>query len=596
MSFFRIRRRGQRELAVTDLQNISPSSSNVNSAHASTISLEFPLTRRLSALSFISSKLTPKKRNLSRLGTPQAGPVGHTVDFPRSYTRESTPSPTPSLDDIRMPVGLGRRASETSKMGEDEEHEGVDSIFTVHDHRSRCVSSPNPTVNESGRGVRAVLTALNESHPPSEHPAIHRVPPELWRIVLASSSRSDLLVLGLASNALLFPTLSAIYHTLDLRDLDHGRVEQCMALLASKRSTAELVRKFTCSFLPSSATGPASMNMVTFAVAFTNMTQLRSLTLPRFDAHLLLHSAFSLDNLEISSQAMSVDDIHGLSIWLTKQPDIKSFSLPDLVMDQLIEETTPTSDSPALIDTTTRHQSLIPDDILPHLTCFDGPASLASLIVPRRPVESVVLHIHTTLYDGLKPSGIMQPLTRSTAGLKSLTIVPASTQVDARTLERVLMSAGAVLGNQLESLEVHWLLEDEVLYKHMLGVIARFQMLLTLRMRCDARSPTSSPRTSSLLGSQERSQQERLSTPPLLTPPASPLRGSRPGSASSALDPPRAQERAHLNSWSKHCPSLRRVVFLSGAVWHCEPVCSLMAASGLSLFAPTFHIIGFVGQ
>ena len=68
----------------------------------------------------------------------------------------------------------------------------------------------------------------------------------------------------------------------------------------------------------------------------------------------------------------------------------------------------------------------------------------------------------TALYDGLQPSAVMSALTRSRAGVARLGISASLTQVDARTLERVFMSAGAALGSQLDTLAVDWVLDDEV--------------------------------------------------------------------------------------------------------------------------------------
>ena len=48
--------------------------------------------------------------------------------------------------------------------------------------------------------------------------------------------------------------------------------------------------------------------------------------------------------------------------------------------------------------------------------------------------------------------------------------------------------------------------------------------------------------------------------------------GGRPVSARSADIPfPRVHERGHLGTWSKTCPNLRKVLFLSGAEWAIWP-------------------------
>ncbi|OBZ73022.1 hypothetical protein A0H81_07093 [Grifola frondosa] len=177
--------------------------------------------------------------------------------------------------------------------------------------------------------------------------------------------------------------------------------------------------------------------------------------------------------------------------------------------------------------------------------------------------------------------------------LKELAITPTTTKVDARTLERVLMSAGAELGNILEVLEVHWVLEDEILYKQIFAVLARFRSLRTLRLYRDSPPPPPHlpppllplPSTSSPLFSSHFSLLNR-SSPSF---PPTPSAKSRPNSVSVSPDMslPRLQERSRLALWQKSCPALRNVVFLSGAEWRIRPSLPGRSAS------PVLEFIGY---
>jgi len=598
MSFFKNHRRAQPALQdAGDVQGTADLSV-APTLHGDTASVasSSPRRRRISALSLISLKLSPRpKRNSTR--STLAPPVGHTaVGFPRTYTRESTPSPTPSLDEIRMPAGLGRIASQKTLSADCEQFGG---LTVPQELGIRCSSSPNLTGDDYG-GRKDVKDTVKAGAP------VTRLPPEILASVFSYGSREDILSLSLVSKAFSSPAIRMLYQTLDLRQSDPARAEQCIALLASRKSLAGYVHDFACNALPSPKDTSESLTTVTFAIAFNNMDQLQSLTIPWFDAHVLLHTTFRLTRLTVLSQTISADQFRQLLSWLVKQPDIVSLSFPYFMLDKLIDyhldephyvsKSPPDTPTIKMDDMTSAKSRSLPANVLPRLKHLQCPTALMSAVVPGRPVVSAVLHIHTTLYDGLKPSAIMSSLTRSTASLTHLTIKVSSSKIDARTLERVFMAAGAELGSQLEVLEVQWVLEDEILYKQILSVMPRLRTLHTLRLH--RRLPPPSLRLSP----------DGLPTPPpsapleppspmpsLLMPPQTPRRGSRPSTATSMSDIPlpRAHERSHLGSWSKHCPTLRDVVFLSGAVWRSERI-SPMLLAGESLYAPGFRFVGFM--
>ncbi|KAJ8453847.1 hypothetical protein ONZ51_g13369 [Trametes cubensis] len=135
MSFLSRRRRAQ-----TPLQD----SGNYANAIATSIgpasihSVDKPpsVIRRHINLSSPLSKLTSKLSSKSRSSNLAHAPIGN-VGIPFGHWRSRSPSPAPSLD-IRMPTGLGRRASE---LGEREDFVDV-SVEEPHHRRKRSISLP----------------------------------------------------------------------------------------------------------------------------------------------------------------------------------------------------------------------------------------------------------------------------------------------------------------------------------------------------------------------------------------------------------------------------------------------------------------------
>ncbi|KAJ2965650.1 hypothetical protein NUW54_g14049 [Trametes sanguinea] len=227
----------------------------------------------------------------------------------RSASR--SPSPAPSLD-IRMPTGLGRRASELGEREDVEEQ--------PHNHvRKRSVSLPAAAQAARWREAMAREEAQASSQSADKTPAVSRVPPELLTSIFSFAPRRDIVSLAQVSKSFSEAALRALYGDLDLRDVDDERAAECMASLASRRHVATLVRSFAIRSLPP-ADDSTSLATVTFAIAFNNMDQLRALTLPRFDIRLLCHTTFSLQRLELHCKIISAQDFHALFKWLARQP------------------------------------------------------------------------------------------------------------------------------------------------------------------------------------------------------------------------------------------------------------------------------------
>ncbi|TCD71073.1 hypothetical protein EIP91_000165 [Steccherinum ochraceum] len=573
------------------------------------------LRKRLSSFTLLSTSKRQNATSSHQSSLNKGGGVGFVRPndaFP--VTRSRSPSPVPSLE-IRRPSGLGRRASIMLP----ESDEVLDISYRGRRpmggmSRKLSVSAPDLSLplfkweevssvaeDESER-LSSELGYLRpgSSRCPSPIPEpasaprffdFSRIPAELLKSLFTESSRRDLASLSLVCRSFVWPARAALYEHLNLQDMKAPRsIEKCMAWLASRREIAAMVKSFSCpvapDFTPGNVFTPAAM--VTFAIALTNMVQLQSLTLPRFTPHLLLHTTFQLRRFSLTCESMSPEESRDTFAWLTTQPSLVSLSFPNLVMESI---QSPNGAIPFPTSTLAKAislESVSPDipglpltaDAIPKLSHFHGPSSLASVLVPGRPVQTLSITIHTTLYDGLRPSALMASVKRSTSLVTSLSIIASGQKkVDARTLERVLMSAGAELGDCLQTLEIEWILEDELLYKQVVAALPRFAALRTLRLHRrlpppPPRSPPPSlPLPTTALSTPPPSPSSFLANSKIFswTPPDSPNPSFRLSTASKriSLDVPlpRAHERAHLVGWSKGCRSLRNVVFLSGAEW-----------------------------
>ena len=260
-------------------------------------------------------------------------------------------------------------------------------------------------------------------------------------------------------------------------------MDKCINILASKRDIAGLVEHFSCDALPPShpsdvATSP--LPAVSFAIALNNMHNLNSLTLSRFDSTLLFHTTFQLRTLAFLCETASQGELEGLLAWLTNQPKITSLSFPHLTLDSepsqwLAGAGSQLSNIPEDQEEQGDSPYTFPPSLLPALEHVCGPAQFVAALTPGRPLGSVTLHLYTTIYDGLRPSALVAELARSTAGVTALAVVaPPQSRVDARTIERVIMAAGAELGAAITVLEVESPQENQVgdLFRYMYASFA----------------------------------------------------------------------------------------------------------------------------
>lgn len=428
------------------------------------------LRKRLSSFSLLASTLK-RGRSQSSQQQPQAA-VGFISPF-RARSRSRSPSPPPSLE-IRRPSGLGRRASVIDLLsGQAGDH--AQSVYGTSE-RKHSISTPELTLRPNGLLQWSHLpdtkpTARTPPRLPKPTPIVTRIPTDLLKTVFSFADLADLASAARVCKAFVEPVRVLLYEHIDLvRAVDGRRVEKCVSLLASRRDLAGLVQQFACDAVPPmlNAGGRTAFSVVTFAIALNNMHSLSSLTIPRFDAPLLFHTTFHLSNLTVLCDRISNDDIHGTFDWLRSQPSLTSLSFPNLVLEesnlQLLSTTSSQQESPSIgSEQDAISQSLFAPDVLPKLAELRGPSSLVAALVPGRPLTSIQLQIHSTIYDGLRPSAILAGIAKSSSPVTRLGFKASpQTRVDARTIERLLMSAGSELGAHVQTLEIECALEDEV--------------------------------------------------------------------------------------------------------------------------------------
>ncbi|EIM80689.1 uncharacterized protein STEHIDRAFT_125711 [Stereum hirsutum FP-91666 SS1] len=547
-------------------------------------------------------------------------------------------SPSPPSPDIRRPSGLGRRASimtvnstmstpttpslpvppSVDGLGRAARHLSSPTIVVSEPvvaprqpspplpplprlpaKPSRKASTPTPSTSTPSTSTPSTPTppATNPSTPttstptPSTPSTPSRRATIPFRSVFAFLPKHDLTSLARVSKQFRTDSRHALYHALDLSDCDDHPIDQCITLLASKKEIADLVQSFVC---PSFPTHSPSFTLA-LTMAFNNMRNLTSVSLPRFLPDVLQGASFRLKSVTLRQDSMP--DPAAFISWLSSQPDITSLSFPYLT---------------SAADLSTLFAS---SQCASNLTRFAGPPPLAARVAPGRPLTSITLHVDSTLYDGLRPAALMSALAQSTVSLTSLSIISSTPQaVDARTLAKLFLAAGSGLP-LLQELHIGWVLEDQTLYKQIPSILPRLHFLRTLRLSRRTPRPflllDSRPTTAA--SSQEIDSYTLLfPSPPSmpvsptlmspvspgfdsfdLLPPPSPLpttadglsangNGSNGNGSGSLLMPvqirtpvPQAarelHEKGHLKRWCGACPSLRDVSFLSGAKWRIVP-------------------------
>jgi hypothetical protein len=482
MSFLaRPRRKSNRPF--TDSANLSEAHAQEQAYRPSpTASIKSTSTfrRRLSSFSFLVPKRNSSKTSSVR--TDASGGIGFN---PRCRVADSyrsrSPSPTASLEEIRRPSGLGRRVSITAHSFEREIRWPKQSASTPQ--RKASISTPNLALYVPPIPEELVRWEVSEPEETVEDEPMHepicmltRIPPNLLDEVFAFVSPHGLASLARVCKSFLPPSRALLYDNVDLLAIaDRERVHACIDVLASRRDLAKLVRRFSCGSIEENPTSISTspLPMISFAIALSNMTNLISLKVPRYDPTSFHHTTFQLRSLTLLWETVTPEELRGMFTWLLGQPTLTSLSFPKLTIDERTSDmlsgagnalSEHSSDEPQALDS---GQSLLSfpfvSRLVPNLSRLYGPTSIVAALAPGRPLHFVTMHVHSTIYNGLRPSALMSVVAQATTPVAHLAITTTShNSVDARSLERVLMAAGAELGAGLKTLEIESTLDDEV--------------------------------------------------------------------------------------------------------------------------------------
>ena len=448
----------------------------------------------------LDSRIRPRLSSTLSLLFSKARRVS--VEPPRSITSDTsfhqwlvhyatdsvTTSPSPSFE-IRRPSGLGQRSNScgsVSSLGSIHHAVLVDVGYTrPGHHRRRSASEPNlPQLLEDEQDIQPFAPPLTSHTLESQTPSMcetrsdsvsmlytpsythtNKIPSQIWENVTQYLPRSDLSSLARVSSDVRPHARKAMYENIDLQYLLPYAMPLCIRSLASSPELALLVRTFKSPTLPSFSDLHGPLPSLSFAFALCNMKNLASLSLPRFDHDLFFYTTFRLKHLSLSCETMSVPEQEHFSSWLTTQHDMTFLSLPALITELKHLPCVPAQRSSGRMRLRLLSLHTPPSRSLstPNLQRFDGPISWVQDLIPGRPVSDVVIHVNKTLYDGLKPSQLMNSIAKSTASVERLSIHSCpSAVIDARTMERLLMSAGAKFGPSVLHLEIGWAPDDEV--------------------------------------------------------------------------------------------------------------------------------------
>ena len=479
MSFL-MRRKTSRNFA--DSANLSVHEPSLRPSPTPSIKSTSTFRHRLSSFSFLTSKRS------SKISATKSGGICYNAQYhatESSFTRSDTPSPTPSLEEIRRPSGLGRRVSITAQSLEQETNVWpAPSTVHLHTPRKASVSAPNLSLAAIPLPEGFVRWELSEPEDETDdghvvHEPVRvftKIPANLLNTIFAFVQPPGLTSLARVCKSFLTPSRALLYGNVDLQPItDQRRIDACLHTLASKRDLAKLVRRFACSSTLEARPALLSSPLPSFslAIALNNMTELTSLKVPRFDPNSFFHTSFQLRSLTLLWETATLDDLQGMFAWLTTQSTLTSLSFPNLTLDKHTSDilssaghalSEHTSDEPHNAES---HASLLSfpfvSQLVPNLTRLHAPSSIVAALAPGRPLTFITMHLHSTIYNGLRPSALFSTVSQATTPLTHLAITTSSRDlIDPRTLERVLMAAGAELGKSLKTLEIESTLEDEV--------------------------------------------------------------------------------------------------------------------------------------
>lgn len=252
-----------------------------------------------------------------------------------------------SIYDIRCPSGLGRSASFSSgtSVYSMPSTRNEEPLFYVSQQRSQDMSSSIPTTTmEPTRNSICVGDQFSQNS--SRH-----LPNEVILGILKFLPRPVVAHLATVSTEFCINARVVLYEQLNISRLRDKQIEGLVTLLAYRRDLADLVRTFECrtwpTFFTSQDSGvfPASpirssfspTLSAAFTIAFQNMHQITSLTLPSFDPVFLRHhSAFMLKRITFLCPTMTSVEKARLFTWLDGQTNVTHLLFPNLMDESAI--------------------------------------------------------------------------------------------------------------------------------------------------------------------------------------------------------------------------------------------------------------------
>jgi hypothetical protein len=296
-----------------------------------------------------------------------------------------------------------------------------------------------PTPQSSSPSPSLSATSCTPCTPRHARLQARQNPPIPLSLLFPYIPRTDLPTLSLVSRRFRNAAQLALYRTLVFSTTDVDDTDACIARLATAPHLAVLV---TTLVIPAYPTAQGASFQLALAIALRGMRALSNLTLPAYDADLLL----AVTELSASSAA-------GGLTHLTLLTDTLPFSFFDqfLVSNPTIEHLS----LPNFIGVPPGPGE-VPSTAIPNLVSLDASPGLAVSLAPGRQstLEQVTLRVASTLYDGLRPAAIFEALLGATGcgQMKVLELVLAA-DVDTRTRGR-LLGALAKMGEGLEELEL----------------------------------------------------------------------------------------------------------------------------------------------
>jgi len=212
-------------------------------------------------------------------------------------------------------------------------------------------------------------------------------------------------------------------------------MDGCIARLATAPHLAALVTTLVIRAYP-----PAhgSSFQLALALALRTMRALTNLTLPTYDADLLLAVTESSLAGRLTHLTLLADTLPFAFFdqFLVSNPTIKHLSLPNFI-----------GVPPG--------PGEVPSTAVPNLVSLDASAGLAVSLAPGRhsTLRQVTLRVASTLYDGLRPAAIFGALLGAGCGQVKVLGLVLAPDVDTRTRGR-LLGALAKMGEGLEVLEL----------------------------------------------------------------------------------------------------------------------------------------------